>query len=58
VDAAIASAIRTKRPSYIEINMGIWDSANGPALIAAQMDAHGLPAELTGAALARGGPLR
>ena len=27
VDAAIASAIRTKRPSYIEINMGIWDSA-------------------------------
>jgi indolepyruvate decarboxylase len=22
-----ASAIRTKRPSYIEINMGIWDSA-------------------------------
>jgi indolepyruvate decarboxylase len=27
VDAAIASAIRTKHPSYIEINMGIWDSA-------------------------------
>jgi glycine/D-amino acid oxidase-like deaminating enzyme len=31
---------------------------NGPALIAAQVDAHGLPAELTGAALAGGGPLR
>jgi len=30
----------------------------GPALIAAQVDAHGLPAELTGAALAGGGPLR
>ena len=27
VDAAIASAIRTKRPSYIRINTGIWDSA-------------------------------
>ena len=31
---------------------------NGPTLIAAQVDAHGLPAELTGAALAGGGPLR
>jgi TPP-dependent 2-oxoacid decarboxylase len=101
VDAAIASAIRTKRPSYIEINMGIWDSAcpmpagalpvaNRPAgtesalaativglIRAAQSPeilrrrqgvqragadrragAHGLPAELTGAALAGGGPLR
>jgi len=27
VDAAIASAIRTKRQSYIHINTGIWDSA-------------------------------
>jgi indolepyruvate decarboxylase len=27
VNAAIASAIRTKRPHYIDVNMGIWDSA-------------------------------
>ena len=102
VDAASASAIRTKHPSHIQINMGIWDSAcpigTGPlnalaaarisgncaaritptmvsattlsapagrlamgrasAGIAAQVDAHGLPAELTGAALVGGGPLR
>ena len=31
---------------------------NAPTLIAAQVDAHGLPAKLTGAALAGGGPLR
>jgi indolepyruvate decarboxylase len=105
LDAAIAGAMRTKRPSYIHINKGICDwpvpcrpaprtVANRPAgtenalattiagLIRAailvgqeiqrygladkgrprcspsQMDAHGLPAELTGAALAGGGPLR
>ena len=33
-------------------------SSSGPTLIAAQVDAHGLPAKLTGAALAGGGPLR
>jgi indolepyruvate decarboxylase len=89
VDAVMASAIRTKRPSYIEINMGIWDSAcplpvaNRPAgtesaLAAAHRRADPRravardplppprcstgrrcpPAELTGAALAGGGPLR
>jgi hypothetical protein len=31
---------------------------NAPTLIAAQVDVHGLPAKLTGAALAGGGPLR
>jgi hypothetical protein len=31
---------------------------NGPALIAAQVDAQGLPDELTGAALAGSDPLR
>jgi indolepyruvate decarboxylase len=31
---------------------------DGPAVIAAEVDAHGLPDELTGAALASSGPLR
>src|SRR5262249_54120707 len=28
VDAAISAAIKKKRPAYIEINMGIWDSTS------------------------------
>jgi len=38
VDTAISTAIKKKRPAYIEINMGIWDSAcsmpAGPLMIA------------------------
>jgi indolepyruvate decarboxylase len=45
-------------PAALDAALAAAKAFNGPALIAAQVDAHGLPAELTGAALAGGGPLR
>ena len=45
-------------PAALDAELTAAKAFNGPALIAAQVDAHGLPAELTGAALAGGGPLR
>ena len=45
-------------PAALDGGLAAAKAFNGPTLIAAQVDAHGLPAKLTGAALAGGGPLR
>jgi thiamine pyrophosphate-dependent acetolactate synthase large subunit-like protein len=45
-------------PAALDGALAAAKAFNAPTLIAVQVDAHGLPAKLTGAALAGGGPLR